>query len=570
MLSAFRIVRAYGLRRSVPLLVGMLIAGFLEMVSLATLFPILAIITNKSAEPTKVQAIVERAADVLHIPLTVGALCILIVCTIIIKAALSLVVNRQLGGAGATMAQDLRERLLNALMRAKWSYFTVQPVGRFIAAATSEANWASIAVRAALRTFEQLMRTVIFCGLALLMGWQMALIAITMGLLIGFSLRSLSRAAYLAGQQRRLAMRRVIEEIGDIMAGFKPLKAMNRHTRLFGELNKDARKLRKAVNVLVVNQGLLAELPDLLLIVLFTIAGYLAARVVGAPVDTIIVAGFISFALTGNIVRVRRALVQLAQADTTYTGLEDTIAEVEKAAERLHGTRTPTLETGCVFRNVSFSYGRGPVLTDATLEIQAGRITTLIGPSGIGKTTVADLLLGLYVPNAGDILVDGVDLASLDIARWRTMVGYLSQEMVLFNDSIFANVALGDAGIGEDQVAEALRMAGLDALIAELPDGMQATIGERGLKLSGGQRQRLALARALVHRPTLLILDEGTSALDPATEEEICATIAQQAGRMTVFAITHQRSWISRSDAVYLIEAGGKVRRTSREELAIA
>ena len=570
MLSALRIVREYGLRRSVPLLAGMLTAGLLEMVSIATMFPVLAIITDKSGKPTEMQPAVEQVAAFLHVPLNIGALCLLVASTFVVKAVLNLVVSRQLGRAGATMAQELRERLLNALMKARWSYFTVQPVGRFIAAATSETNWASVAVRSALRTFEQLIRTVIICGLALLMGWEMALIAITMGLLIGFSLRSLSRAAYLAGRQRRMAMSRIIEEIGDTMAGFKPLKAMNRHTRVFGELNKDAHKLRKAVNALVLNQGLLGELPDLLLIVLFAAAGYLAARLVGATIDSIVIAGIISFTLTGNVVRVRRALIQLAQADTTYTGLHDTIAEVEKAAERLHGTQTPSLTVGCTFHNVSFSYGRGPVLSNVTLEIPAGKITTLIGPSGIGKTTVADLLLGLYVPDAGEIQVDGVNIAALDIAKWRSMVGYVSQEIVLFNDSIFANVALSDSGIGETQVVEALHRAGLDSVVAELPEGIHETIGERGLKLSGGQRQRLALARSLVHRPRLLILDEATSALDPATEEKICATIAQQAGRVTVFAITHQRSWIARSDVIYLIEAGGKVRKTRPEELASA
>jgi ATP-binding cassette, subfamily C, bacterial len=570
MVSAVKIVRAHGVRRSLPLLAGMLIAGLLETVSIATMLPVLAIITDKTGKPTKAQAVVEQVAAFLHIPLSFGALCLLMATAIVAKAALTLVVNRQLGRAGATMAEQLRERLLDALLKAKWSYFTIQPVGRFVAAATSEANWASFAMRAALRTFEQLIRAIAFCGLAFLMGWQIALVAIALSLIVGFSLRSLALAAYRAGRARRLAMSRIIEEIGDTMAGFKPLKAMNRHGRLFAELNKDAGDLRKAVNKLVLNQGLLDGLPDLLQVVVLAIAGFLAARLIGAPIDAIVVAGIISFVLTGNVVKLRRALIQLAQADSTYAGLTETIEEVEHAAERLQGTRPPSLDSGCEFRNVSFSYGRGPVLTDATIEIPARKITTLIGQSGIGKTTIADLLLGLYTPAAGNILIDGVDLTSVDIARWRSMVGYVSQEIVLFNDTILANVALSDSAIGEEQVAEALRMAGLESVVADLPDGMRTTIGERGLKLSGGQRQRLALARALVHRPSLLILDEATSALDPATEEEICATITQQVGRLTVFAITHQRAWTERADVIYLVEAGGKVRRTSREELAVA
>src|SRR5262249_19335509 len=141
----------------------------------------------------------------------------------------------------------------------------------------------------------------------------------------------------------------------------------------------------------------------------------------------IIVAGAISFQLMTTIARVRRAMTQLAQADTTYWTLQQTIGEVEEAAEHLTGTRIPTLSAGCELRDVSFSYGRGPVLTDVNLQIPAGGITTLVGQSGSGKTTIADLLLGLYQPEHGTITIDGVDLREIDIAAWRSMIGYVPQ-----------------------------------------------------------------------------------------------------------------------------------------------
>ena len=140
---------------------------------------------------------------------------------------------------GAVIGQEIRQRLLQALVNAKWSYFTIQPVGRFVAAATTEANWASIAFRNALQVIEQSMRTAIFCGLALFMGWKMALIAIGMGVLMGLSLRTLTRAAHLAGRERQRAMRSLVVELNDVLVGFKPLKAMHRHTGLIAELIKD-------------------------------------------------------------------------------------------------------------------------------------------------------------------------------------------------------------------------------------------------------------------------------------------------------------------------------------------
>jgi ATP-binding cassette subfamily C protein len=565
--GAIRIVRMHGFARQVPLILAMMVTGFLEGVGVASLFPILSILTDGQAGSTALNEAIERGLAFFHLPSDdLKTLCLLLVATFWLKAAISLVVARALGRVGASIGQDIRERLLRALVTAKWSYFTIQPVGRFVAAATTESNWASTAFRNALQVIDQSMRTAIFCGIALFMGWKMAVVAIGMGVLMGLSLRTLTRAAHLAGRERQRAMRGLVVELNDVLAGFKPLKAMHRHAGLIGELIKDTKRLRKAVNGLVVTETLSLGLPDLIQTYLLAAGAYLAARVLGSPIDMVIVAGLISFQLMGTIARVRRALTQLAQSDATYWALLNTVSEVEKAGERFAGTRAPTLKTGCELRNVSFSYGRGPVLSDVTVEIPAGRITTLVGESGSGKTTIADLLLGLYGPDNGTVTVDGVDLRDVDITQWRSMIGYVAQEIILFNDTILANVSLGDQEIGADRVRAALEAAGLGPLLAELPEGLETMIGERGFKLSGGQRQRLALARAMVHQPKLLILDEATSALDPATEAEICATVAAQAGRTTVLAITHQPSWVERADRIYMV-VDGKVRAVDRATL---
>ena len=564
--GAARILRMHGPARQVPLVFAMLVAGLLEGIGVASLFPILAIVTKANDTPSRLNQTIEQALAFLHLPLSLPVLCLVVVATVWLKAIISLVVARSLGRMGATIGQEIRQRLLQALVHAKWSYFTIQPVGRFVAAATTEANWASTAFRNALQVIEQSMRTAIFCGLALFMGWKMALVAIGMGVLMGLSLRTLTRAAHLAGRERQRAMRGLVTELNDVLAGFKPLKAMHRHAGLIGELIKDTKRLRKAVNGLVVTETMSVGLPDLIQTYLLAAGAYLAARVLGSPIDMVVVAGLISFQLMGTIARVRRAITQLAQSDATYWALLNTVSDVEKAGERFEGTRAPTLNVGCELRNVSFSYGRGPVLSDVTLQIPANRITTLVGESGSGKTTIADLLLGLYGPDNGTVTIDGIDLRDLDITQWRSMIGYVAQEIVLFNDTILANVSLGDEAIGEEGVRDALTAAGLGPLLAELPEGLATLIGERGFKLSGGQRQRIALARALAHRPKLLILDEATSALDPVTEAEICATVAAQASRTTVLAITHQPSWVERADRIYMV-ADGKVRPVDRTAL---
>ena len=193
---------------------------------------------------------------------------------------------------------------------------------------------------------------------------------------------------------------------------------------------------------------------------------------------------------------------------------------------------------------------RTPVLHAVSLVVPAAQVTVLTGPSGAGKTTIADLILGLHQPDAGQVLLDGVPLREIDLASWRSLVGYVPQELVLFHDTIFANVALGDPRIGEAEAQHALEVAGAWDFVRKLPEGMSTHVGESGAKLSGGERQRIALARALVSRPRLLILDEVTSALDPDTEWQICRGIRALAGEMAVLAITHRPAFLEIADRV--------------------
>ncbi len=207
--------------------------------------------------------------------------------------------------------------------------------------------------------------------------------------------------------------------------------------------------------------------------------------------------------------------------------------------------------------NVSFGYDEKPILRSVSMTVPARSITAVVGPSGAGKTTFADLIIGFYPVTDGRILIDGVPLDEIDMTNWRRQIGYVPQELVLFHDSILANISLGDKAIGEREAREALETAGARQFIEQLPNGLNTVVGERGSKLSGGQRQRIALARALAAKPRLLIMDEVTSALDPETEREICENIRTNlAGEVTILAITHRPAFLDIADHVYRVEDG--------------
>jgi ATP-binding cassette subfamily C protein len=175
--------------------------------------------------------------------------------------------------------------------------------------------------------------------------------------------------------------------------------------------------------------------------------------------------------------------------------------------------------------------------------------------------------MGLLQPQEGQVWIDDLPLSSVDITRWRRMIGYVPQETILLNDSVMRNVTLGSPGLKEEDVENALRAAGAWDFVAALPQGLHTSVGERGGKLSGGQRQRIAIARALVHKPSLLILDEATSGLDREHEASICDTLRQLRGKLTVLAVSHQPALVTAADQAYRVQDGRALLVTNSREM---
>ena len=234
----------------------------------------------------------------------------------------------------------------------------------------------------------------------------------------------------------------------------------------------------------------------------------------------------------------------------------DMIEGAQTEREREGGDAPPQLERELRFRDVHVHYDGRAVLDGASFALEAGRIHAILGASGAGKTTLVDLVTGLVEPDRGDVEIDGVALATLDLQRWRRGIGYVPQEMLLLHDSVRVNVTLGDPHVDDARVEAALREADAWDFVAALPDGLDHSVGERGALLSGGQRQRIAIARALVHEPRLLILDEATAALDKESEAAVWRTVAGLRGKTTVLAISHQTALLEVADRALRIEAG--------------
>jgi ABC-type multidrug transport system fused ATPase/permease subunit len=219
------------------------------------------------------------------------------------------------------------------------------------------------------------------------------------------------------------------------------------------------------------------------------------------------------------------------------------------------------------FRDVSFSYGDNVAVDRVSFTIEKGEMVALVGPSGAGKSTITDLLLRLYDPARGAVLVDGVDVRDLRQAEYRRLFGVVPQETLLFHDTIRNNIRYGRDDLDEDAIRAAARMAYADDFIRALPDDYDTVVGDRGVRLSGGERQRVAVARAIAHHPQILILDEATSAVDTESERQLQEAIEGLVKSTTTLVIAHRLSTVARADRIIVIANGGVVDSGRHEEL---
>ncbi len=307
---------------------------------------------------------------------------------------------------------------------------------------------------------------------------------------------------------------------------------------------------------------------------MFTVAGILilgfaflknSQSVLPSLATFIIALNRISAQFTG----ISRFINQLAQNSGDFKRLEDILTPDDKEFSRLGGKTFTGLTQGIKFNQVFLQYINTdkPALENLNLELQKGKVTALVGTSGAGKSSIADLLIALYEPTQGAILVDGIDLREYSLETWRSHLGVVSQDTFVFNNSIADNIRYGKLDATDEQVIQAAIAAQAHNFIQDLPQGYDTLVGERGFRLSGGQRQRLALARAILRQPEILILDEATSALDSQSERLVQEALAMFQQDKTVLVIAHRLSTIVNADKICVLEKGQLLEEGNHQEL---
>jgi ATP-binding cassette subfamily C protein len=513
---------------------------------------------------------VDRVFDAVSLRPSLAAVLAVFVVVVVGVAALqrsaTLVANRIYLEA----ANQARVELYRAIAGARWLPLARARGSDLLNSLTGEADRVGSAASMLLNLLVHTLVSVGYLLLAFRVSPALTAVALGCGLLLLLTQQRYRDAARGTGQGLSVAREEVLNAASEHLGALKVVKsygAEERNVVIFAsaaersaEVHYDAwRAYADARAVFLAGT-----------VALLAVVTWLALEVLHVTGATVLLLIFLFYRLVPRLSTLQTVYQHLAHDLPAWESLTARIQSLRAEHEGLSGDdERVELARSIRFDDVSFAYeaDRTDAVEGLSLTIEARRTTAIVGPSGAGKTTVADLVMGLVSPRAGRIEVDGRTLDESWLRGWRAGIGYVAQDTLLFNDTVLANLVWARPGASEAEVWEALRLAAADEFVRALPHGLATQVGDRGVRLSGGERQRLALARALLRRPALLILDEATSALDSENERRIRDAISALRGSVTILMITHRLPSVRDADVVHVMEAGRLVESGAFAEL---
>ncbi len=470
---------------------------------------------------------------------------------------------------------DIRRDLYGHLQRLPLGFFHGQQTGVLISRVVNDVNTLKGAIVGATASFFR-NGLMVVVGLLIIfaISWRLSLLTFLIVPVNALLLRTLGRLLKRDSTRIQVRMGDMAAAIGETVTGARVVKAFGREAdevKRFGYFNWDYFKSSVRLRALGALNAPLSEMLGSLSVVI--IVGYGGVQVLQGHMEASHLVLFVVAVL--SIVGPLRRISELNQIVQEGVAAGERIFQIlDEPSERKSldtGAAPGPMREAIRFESVDFEYRKDlPVIRELNLELSKGQVVALVGPSGGGKSTLADLLARFYEPAGGRLSMDGRDLRDFSLSAWRDKFGIVTQDVLLFNDSILNNIAYGRPSASREMVEEAAKAARAHDFILEAPEGYDTVIGERGLQLSGGQRQRLAIARALLKDPEILIFDEATSALDTESELLVQEAIDRLMAGRTALVIAHRLSTIRGADRIAVIEDGRLVQEGRHEELMSA
>lgn len=556
------------------LAIGLLIVvGLTEGVGLLMLIPFLQLIGLTDSAPSGIVLIVDRVWQGAGLPLNLPSVLAVwagIVTVYTLLGRWSTLINAQVSHA---FTRHLRDELCQAMTRAEWLHFTRVKSAEINHVMTANLNTVDNGTFGLFLLISTFFVVAIHIGVAFALSAPMTCIALASSAALLLIMRPFNRRSYQLGEDWRCTMNNLFGALTEYLGAMKLAKscgAEERHTQSFSALTEALESQANRFARVLTSTHMWHEIGGVVLLGIFFYSAREWLQMQAAP---LLIMVYLFARIVPHFSWMQRTWQGILNMLPAYASVIE-MRERFRAAEESQPTRAVEpvdLATSVEFREVSFRYEKDEdrlILDNVNLLVPALQTTVILGPSGGGKSTLADLLIGLLRPDSGQVLVDGKQLEGDLLHAWRRSVSYVPQESLLFHDTVRANLLWAKPDAQDEDLWKSLRLAEAEEFIRRLPDGLETVVGDRGIRLSGGERQRISLARALLRKPTLLILDEATSQLDQENERRILAALESLRGTMTIVFISHRLSAVQCADRVVTVEAGRVISTTERNGLS--
>jgi len=546
----WRLIKEHRLRLLLALLCGLAISGINGAIAW-------------SVKPAMDQIFVKKSSEYLYF-ITFG-----IIVLFTLRGVFTFLNNYLMNSIGAKIVKNVRDTIYEKLLKLPFSFFCKDSSGNVISKVLNDVDLLKSTVSNTIKDFiVEGLTVVVLAAVAFYRRWDLALLSFVVIPFMIYVMTELGKKMKQIGMKTRLRIAKVTTLLHETLHGIKIIKAFTMENDMIQRyrkaLTEHYRNIMREVRTEEFTNLLTEVIAGAGVAMILFYGGWLVVN------DRISSGDFFSFATA--VILMYTPLKRLSRVNASFQRGRNVI---ERLREIIFVEHEPEegiekeIKGHIVFKNVSFKYplAKDYALRNVNFEIKPSETVAIVGPSGAGKSTIADLIAGFWYPTEGDILIDGVSIRMLSLHSLRSQIALVTQDIVLFNDSVINNIKFGNISSNFEKVETAAKMADAHDFIMKLPQGYESLVGEKGVLLSGGQKQRITIARAILREPKILIFDEATASLDTESEEKIQRALEQMRKGRTTIVIAHRLSTIRRADKIIVMDKGQIIEQGTHEEL---
>ncbi len=499
-------------------------------------------------------------------------ICIMVVVLFFLKNLFGYLAKYFISSLQNGMLKDIRYDVYEKIVELPISFFTEKRKGDFISRITSDVQVIQNSFLKMLEMFVKEPLTIIFTLIGMiLISWKLTIFVFIFLPISGLIISSIGKKLKSDSTKAQEENAHFLSITEETLSSLKIIKGFNAEEKFKAVFGQSVQRLNRILNTLLHRQQLASPLSEFLGVVVITIILWFGGRMVliDGSMDAATFIGFLT--LTYNILtpakEISKASYSVREGNASAERILEVIERETTIKDAPNALEKTSFEQAITIENISFAYEKEEVLKNFSMEVQKGKTVALVGQSGSGKSTIANLVTRFYDIQEGAIKIDGINIKEVTKYSLRNLMGLVTQDSILFNDTVRNNVALGKEGATDDEIVEALKVANAWEFVAELPQGLDTNIGDSGGKLSGGQKQRLSIARAVLKNSPIMILDEATSALDTESEKLVQVALDNMTKNRTSIVIAHRLSTIQNADNIIVMHRGKIVEQGTHQAL---